>query len=319
MSKSGLTIEFATEDFGEFADDLDMKQGLQSFALELDYRGLTPKTQKGYRDRLRYFRRYLTRVAHIKFADITSDTIKEYVVYLKRKNLSEISINGYLKVLSVYWNYLCSVGLWNGSPNPMTAIKLLRVPQIEKRVLKLEDVKRILAVPSRKNFFGFRTYVMLLLFYDTAIRLNELRAITLEDIDIQGGTILIHGKGRKQRIAIFGKRTAKWLHLFITRWRLQYPGEYLFSTRKGKQILESTVQRTVRRVGEKAGLEIPLSPHLIRHSAATHRAQAGMPTFWLQRYLGHASVRTTERYVHMADSEDEREKFRRFSPLDSLR
>ena len=191
---------------------------------------------------------------------------------------------------------------------------------MEKRfrpILSEQNIEQLLSVPKRKFFTGMRNFCMILVFYDTLIRLSELINIRIRDVDLDNGTIKVFGKGRKERIVPIGAKTCKYLHRFMVIHRKDIRGEYLFSTMRGLPLDPRNILRILERIGDRVGVHV--SPHLIRHSAASHRAISGMQAFLYQKLLGHTTIQMTEKYVHLVDNEKLKVSFKRFNPLDTIK
>jgi integrase/recombinase XerC len=309
-----MPTELFTTYIGGKVDNSSMKHELEDFELELRVRDLTTKTIIGYMDRLKQFSDYIVQQG-VHFLEIDRQVIRQYVLALGERKLSNCSINGYLKVLRIFWNYIIEEGLWN-QENPLRGLKLLREKKAIRRILSQKELSLVLSIPDRSTFYGLRLYCILLVFYDSAIRLSELINLTLGDVDLEQGTLLVNGKGRKQRFSTIGLTTVKALKRYLFYYRSKMPGDRLFCSPKGHPVLDTTIQRRLRQIGKK--LNIPLTPHLLRHTAASHRAAAGMPAFMLQRFLGHSSISTTQRYVHLSDRETQIETFHHYSGLDAV-
>jgi integrase/recombinase XerD len=296
------------------ADDTNMEGALKQFEYHIRSKNLTPKTISGYGERIGYFHRYL-RSKRLDFEEVSRFTIQDYILYQKERGLAGISINGQLKVLKIFFKYLTEEGFI--ALDPAAKVSLLKTEKKLKTILTEEQIEALLAVPKRSTFTGMRNFVMVLVFYDTLIRLSELINLRITDVDLDGGTCRIYGKGRKVRIVPMGMKTVKYLHKYITRHRNGIDSEFVFTTRKGHPLDPRNVMRILERIGDRIGVHV--SPHLLRHSAASHRALCGMPAFLLQRLLGHSTIQMTERYVHLVDDEKLKVAFRQFSPTDLMR
>jgi len=161
-----------------------------------------------------------------------------------------------------------------------------------------------------------RDKAMILLLFDTAIRLKELLTIKLNDIDMKFGTIKITGKGRKDRTVPIGQKAKRELVKYL-KLRGENQSEYLFCTRTGYQIIPRNFQRSLTNYGRKVGIKA--SPHLIRHSAATFLAKNEMPAQHIQLLLGHTNLAVTQNYINrLVAQEGLQISHRRLSPGDRI-
>lgn len=296
------------------ADDKGMQAALKQFQFHIRTKNLTPKTISVYGERLGYFQRYL-RTKSIPFGTVDRSTIQDFILAQKERGLADISVNGQIRVLKIFFKFLKDEE--HLDIDPAEKIQLLRTEKKIKTVLTEDQIQAMLAVPDRSNFVGMRNFLMLLVFYDTLIRLSELINLKMCDVDLEGGTLRIMGKGRKARIVPMGLKTVKYLHKFFTRYRQGFNTDYVFTTYRGDILDPRNVMRILERIGNKVGVHV--SPHLLRHSGASHRAVSGMPAFLLQRLLGHTTIQMTEKYVHLVDDERLKAAFKQFSPADLMK
>lgn len=295
-------------------DDRSMQAALKQFEYHVRTKNLTPKTVSVYGERLGYFQRFLKQRG-VAFEQVDRPTIQDYVLWQKERGLADISINGQIRVLKIFFKFLKEEGLFPSDPTEK--IHLLRMEKKLKPVLSEDQIEAMLAVPDRTNFVGMRNFVMVLVFYDTLIRLSELINLKMNDVDLEVGTLRILGKGRKVRIVPLGMKSVKYLHKFFMRHRQIINSEFVFTTCRGTTLDHRNVLRILERIGNKVGVHV--SPHLIRHSGASHRAVSGMPAFLLQRLLGHSTIQMTERYVHMVEDEKLKAAIKQYSPTDLMR
>jgi site-specific recombinase XerD len=291
-----------------------MKAALKLFEYHIRTKNLSPKTISVYGERLGYFYKYLQK-NKIPFDSVSKADIQDYILYQKNRGLADISINGQIKVLKIFFKFLLEEDYLEG--NPTKRIELLKTEKRLKPIISEEDIEKILYVPDRKTYTGMRNFCMILVFYDTLIRLNELVNIKMQDIDLDRGTILIYGKGRKERVVPIGAKTTKFLYKFLINHRKIILSDYLFCTMQGRPLDHRNVLRILQRIGRKVNVHV--SPHLIRHSGASHRAISGMPAFLLQKLLGHTTIQMTEKYIHLVDNEKLRIASKQYSPLDTFR
>ena len=295
-------------------DDVNMKGALKLFEYHIRTKNLSPKTISVYGERLGYFYRFLKK-NRLQFESVSKSTIQEYILFQKDRGLADISINGQVKVLKIFFKFLLEEGMVE--EDPVEKIDLLKTEKRIKPIISEEEIEKLLSVPDKKTYTGMRNFCMIIVFYDTLVRLSELINIKIKDIDLDSGTILIFGKGRKERIVPIGTKTIKYIYKFLMNHRHDINGEYLFCTMQGRPLDHRNVLRILQRIGDKVNVHV--SPHLIRHSAASHRALSGMPAFLLQRLLGHTTIQMTEKYVHLVDNEKLRVASKQYNPLDTLR
>lgn len=284
---------------------------LQSFEYCCKLKNCTTATLKCYAERMSYLLRY----AHGIGKDIdalTRDDIQAYILSIMEKVSAE-TVNGRIRVYRTFFKHLHEEGLI--ATDPMAKIKMLRGERRLKKVLSVEDLAKVLGTFDRKNYNGARDYLMILLSYDSILRLNELLSIKLSEIDLTRKLVTVHGKGRKDRIVPFSDRTAKGLHLFLMKHRKGVPGDLLFPRRDGTRLQTRRAHRIFCLAGRKVG--IYLHPHLLRHSGATQFCANGGNAAVLQRLLGHSSLVITQRYINLSTG-DLSAAYERFSPLAGL-
>lgn len=198
----------------------------------------------------------------------------------------------------------------------MVGIAKVKQPHTIKRIVTLEQLSRVLDQIDKRTFIGARDRALILLTFDAMLRLGEALSLKTEQLDLRSGVLQVDGKGRKERFVAFSPTTAQLLHTYTTRFRTKVPGDLLFCTRRGGLIGHRYAQRIFSNPAHRIGLH--LHPHLVRHSGATAFVRAGGPLPVLQRALGHSTLRVTERYIHVDDT-DLRTAYEQFSPAASIR
>ncbi len=282
---------------------------LGAFFRDCQYRNLAPKVIEGYRW-------YLSDIEK-RCGDIMSvdrQMVKQVVMERLKEGLSPYTVNHYVKAIKVFYSFLIREELTD--ENPMAKLAKVLEPQNLKPVLDENKIARLLSAIPARGFYHTRDKTMITLIWDTAIRLTELLTIEIDNLDLQFRTIKIKGKGNKERMVPFGNRTKKEIVRYL-KCRGDINSRLLFCTRDGLLISNRNFQRTVRTYGQKIGVKV--SPHLIRHSAASFLAKNEMPAQHIQILLGHSNLNTTQRYINqIVNQEGLQISHRRLSPGDRI-
>ncbi|MBA7540779.1 Tyrosine recombinase XerC [subsurface metagenome] len=166
-----------------------------------------------------------------------------------------------------------------------------------------------------KLFTAKRDYAILNLFYSSGIRLKELISLNLSNIDFKRGIVKVLGKGNKEREATLTTEAIKILQGYLrdrSLWRGN-KGKAVFLSRTGSRITKMNIQRNIERYGIETGIDKKVTPHMLRHSIATHYLNAGMDIRKIQNFLGHESLASTQIYTHLV-TDDQREERNRLHP-----
>lgn len=286
------------------------KAYIDAFLYGCRMKNLSDNTINGYAERLNYLMRFLMDKG-IDIEQVAKVHLQEYIMSLiGDPNISDATVNGRITVYKIFWNYLEDEELWT-KPNPASRLKKIRAKKTIKDVLTPEQISLAASTANRRTFIGYRNYSMLMLFYDTMIRRNELLTLTLEKVDLRQGLIKVLGKGNKERYVAMGAKMQKVLHFYLNRWRGDMPGDRVFCTQQGRALDKDNCRQIVWRMGRKAGVHV--SPHKIRHSAATWFIRSGGSPAVLQKIMGHTSPVITAGYTHL-DYKDLLAAYQRFSP-----
>ncbi len=299
-----------------YADQINMGNTttttIESFYFRCRLIGCTAKTQAVYAERLSYLLRYAESIDR-KLEELTKHDLQRYINTLI-DTVSPVTINGRIQVYRVFYGHLLKEGFVE--TDPMVGIDKVKQPHTLKRVITPEELSRILDQINKRTFIGTRDRAIILLTFDAMLRLSELLSIKTSQLDLRSGVIHVVGKGRKERFVAFSPTTAQLLHTYVTRFRAKVPGDLLFCTRQGGPIGHRYAQRIFSNPARKIGLH--LHPHLARHSGATAFVRAGGPLSVLQRALGHSTLRVTERYIHVDDT-DLHNAYEQFAPAADVR
>jgi integrase/recombinase XerD len=183
--------------------------------------------------------------------------------------------------------------------------ELLTGPKLGRRIpgtLTADEVVRLLAAPIGGEPRALRDRALLELFYSSGLRVSELAALTLQQVDLEGGFIRVFGKGAKERVVPVGARAREALAVWITSGRAHLvkprTGSQIFLNNRGTALSRVMLWMIVRKHAQRAGLEARnVKPHLLRHSFATHLLGGGADLRAIQEMLGHASITTTQIYT----------------------
>ena len=181
----------------------------------------------------------------------------------------------------------------------------LETPRLKKRlpeIFSLEEVRAMLDVASASPEAPLRDRLILCLLYSTGIRVSELVNIRVRDVDLPHRTIRIFGKRSKERIVPFNQTTRDLMHDFMRSTGHRHD-DYLFKSKKSSRISDRHVRRLMARYAQLAGIMKQASPHILRHSYATHLLEAGADIKYIQLLLGHKDIRTTQIYTHVANKD----------------
>ena len=274
-------------------------------------------TIKNYRIDILEFEKYI-KDNSVNYLDVDYEFIKSYLMVLYDKKLSRTSISRKLSSLRSFYKYLFINDLINTNP-----FKYVSTPKKEKKLPKylgIDEIETIFNIPNLNESLGQRDKVILEVLYASGIRVSELVNIKIEDIDLDRKEIKILGKGNKERISYIGDYAIDAIDLFINDGRNKILSKYnkfsnyLIINGKGNKITTRGVQKIIDNIVKKAGLKKHISPHMLRHSFATHLLNEGCDIKVVQELLGHESLESTQIYTHVSN-EHLREVYLNCHPL----
>lgn len=258
---------------------------------------LSKNTVESYKEDLKH---YISFFDNKKIEDITREDIVKLINKLESENLSSKSINhiiGTIRGLHKYFSMHYDI------PDIMLNIERLKTSKTLPKVLTVDEVNTLLDI-KLVNDFDYRNKAMLELMYATGIRISELVNIELEDININNSCVKIHGKGNKERLALFDDITTKYLSIYINEYRSELIkkriNNYLFLNCFGERISRQSFFKTIKLLATKKNIKKNFSPHTLRHSFATHMLEQGADLRSIQELLGHSNISTTQIYTHLS-------------------
>jgi integrase/recombinase XerD len=269
-------------------------------------KGLSDNTLAAYRRDIAKLESF-ARSREEELQELGSSEIRDFLRDLHRRGLSHRSIARVLSAVRGLYRFSAAEG--QVAVDPTEQIDSARMPRSLPRYLSLDEVENLLAAPDVSTPEGLRDRAMLESLYATGLRVSELVGLRIEDVHFEAGYLLCFGKGRKERIVPLGSSAIKWLKKYLSKGRSELTDlrtPWLFVSRRGSQITRQRFWQILKACGRKAGIRRKLSPHVVRHSFATHLLERGADLRSLQLMLGHASIGTTQIYTHVS-----RERLRR--------
>jgi len=277
-----------------------MRDATAAFLRHLEReRNASPHTIRAYGEDLRQFTDYLEGALGRPPGPEDADhvLIRGFLAELHRRGLKKSSSARKLAGLRTFFRYLCREGRLERNP-----ARVLLSPRLEKRIpapLEEDQVEALLDVPG-DDAAARRARAILELLYATGIRCAELVGLDVGEIDLDARMVRVLGKGRKERIVLFGTSAREALRSWLaTRAELRPKTDGVFINLRGGRLSDRSVRALVSRRVKQVALTRRCSPHTLRHSFATHLLARGADLRAIQELLGHASLSTTQRYTHV--------------------
>lgn len=267
-------------------------------------RGRSPSTLSAYRRDLRGYVRWLAATGRTLTTVAEADLL-DFVADLRGRGLAPASVARSLVPVRALHRFLADEG--RAASDPAAHLELPKVPRGLPKALSEEAVGRLLAAPVGEGPAVLRDRAMLEVLYGTGVRVSELVGLSLGDLDLDAALLRAFGKGSKERIVPVGSHAvralAEWLgaggrpRLVPAQWRRRGDAEAVFLNQRGGRLSRQGAWEVLRRHARAVGLEDVVSPHVLRHSCATHMLDHGADIRAVQELLGHASVSTTQVYT----------------------
>ncbi|MDR1660736.1 MAG: site-specific tyrosine recombinase XerD [Desulfovibrio sp.] len=267
----------------------------------LAQRGLSLHTAEAYtRDMENFFlfRGELTRKGGGS-APLDEGQIFLYLSWLRARGNTAPTLARRLSALRAFFGFAAEEGVMTA--NPAVLLENPKMPFHLPEVLSQEEVERLLNAPATTNKSGWRDRCMLELLYAAGLRVSELCALTVADLDLQRGLVRVFGKGAKERLSPLHDFMQKMLSTYLRDWRPKFAPKTkaLFPNRAGDGLTRQYVWKMVKKYALTAGITRAISPHTFRHSFATHLLEGGADLRTVQLLLGHADISATEIYTHV--------------------
>jgi len=283
MSESAGTIE-------RFLDALWME------------RGLSDNTLSAYRNDLNQFALWLEQNQVSNLLAVERAQLMAYLALRSEQQRSPRSSARLLSSLRRFYRWCRREHLIGEDPT-----RLLSAPKLGRTLpdtLSEEEVERLLDAPDCKTSRGLRDRSMLELLYATGLRVSELVALQMHQVNLRQGVVRVTGKGQKERLVPMGEEAIDWLRRYLQEARPDLvvgdTSEILFLTNRKSGMTRQAFWHLIKRYARQVGIQTPLSPHTLRHAFATHLLNHGADLRAVQMLLGHSNISTTQIYTHVA-------------------
>lgn len=280
--------------------EINNKELIDDFSdyLKID-KNYSKNTLESYIRDLRFFLEYTNK----EVIDITKKDIDNYILHVLPM-YNESSINRIIASIKSFYKYL---SLFKGYVNISEDVESLKRKKTLPKYLSIEEVDKLLDI-KLECAFDYRNKTILELLYSTGLRATELVNLDIINIDTTNCVVNVYGKGNKERIVPLSKIAVNYLDMYINVYRNmlfvknQKPTDSLFLNNHGKRMTRQGLYKIIGEIARKQGINKEITPHVLRHSFATHMIECGADIRSVQELLGHENIVTTEVYTHLANN-----------------
>ena len=280
--------------------EINNKELIDDFSdyLKID-KNYSKNTLESYIRDLRFFLEYVNK----EVIDITKKDIDNYILHVLPM-YNESSINRIIASIKSFYKYL---SLFKGYVNISEDVESLKRKKTLPKYLSIEEVDKLLDIKV-EHAFDYRNKTILELLYSTGLRATELVNLDIINIDTTNMIVNVYGKGNKERIVPLSKIAVNYLDMYINVYRNmlfvknQKPTDSLFLNNHGKRMTRQGLYKIIGEIARKQGIDKEITPHVLRHSFATHMIECGADIRSVQELLGHENIVTTEIYTHLANN-----------------
>jgi integrase/recombinase XerD len=284
---------------------MTFEDGTTDLLAHLRLKGYSPATLHNYSDQLKRFGEWLRRKRLRDLRAITRTRVQDYQQHVRSESISRETQALRLRAVKRLYGFLVEQG--HLLLDPTEGIQeISRKQSLPRPVLTENEMKRLLAAPRTCRPLGVRDRALLEVLYATGARVGELERVACQDVDLSHGTVqLRHTKGDRPRVVPLGSQAVQWVRRYLDEVRPRLvegrPFERsLFVVLGGRNLRQYHIRHTLKRYGQTAGIRKAVTPHVMRHSCATHMLQAGADLRAIQELLGHRRLSSTVLYTRVA-------------------
>lgn len=276
-------------------------------------RNASPHTISNYRREIAQFAMFAREHGVTSWGEVTPALLRQWLAWLYNEGYVKASIARRVSELRAFYTYLQRRGLVES--NPVQAVSAPRIPHRLPRPLTRDEIAALLAAPDPATPQGQRDRAMLEILYASGLRVSELLALDVAALDLGRAEIRVLGKGAKERVVLIGRPAVEALRTYLADGRVKLlqggrgaggqgsrKSDALFLNRFGTRLSVSMFTRTLSEYAKTAGIERPVTPHMVRHSFATHLLDGGADLRSVQELLGHESPATTQIYTQVSQA-----------------
>lgn len=279
-----------------------MKSYIESFLNDLQLKNQSSYTIISYQNDLEAFAQFLERES-VSIQEADYKVIRNYLAYLYSKNYAKRTIARHISCLKSFYKYLMKEQIITKNPT-----KLVSNPKLDQTLPKFlysTELELLLTIPDTTTPLGMRDAVLIELLYATGVRVSELVSIQIQDISFYDRKIKVMGKGSKERYVLYGSRLQSLLEDYLGNARKviqkKKTNDYLFLNHLGNPLTTAGVRNILNQIIKKGALQFSISPHVLRHTFATHMLNEGADLKSVQELLGHENLSTTQIYTHVSN------------------
>jgi integrase/recombinase XerD len=263
-------------------------------------KGLALNTVDSYKCDISLFLSYLESQS-VELLEVDERIVVDYLAFCSRSGLNHRSIARYISSIRSLFRFMQNEAIMKKDPT----VNLSRPKSVKNppEYLTLEEVEILLDMPEQKTVLGLRDKTIMELLYSCGLRISEVTALEVSNVNFAERFILVYGKGKKERIVPFGKRAQILLRAYIDTSRnallKKSSCSSLFLNFRGEPLSRKGLWKIINGYARRSGINKPIKPHILRHSFATHLIQNGADLRIVQELLGHADIATTQIYTHL--------------------
>jgi integrase/recombinase XerD len=261
--------------------------------------GLSERTLSAYSADLRTYLDHLAASGVRRPQDIAREHVLDHLIAIRKAGLSTRSATRHLSAIRRFHGFLRDEHVVD--TDPTDGFDSPRLMQALPHVLSQVEVERLLSAPDTSKPQGVRDAAIMELFYSSGLRISELAGLRLRDVSLEESALRAHGKGTKVRLVPLGEkainRIRDWLEI---RAQGKVVDDTLFLSTRGRRMSRTSLWQVVKRCARAANIRQNVTPHMLRHSFATHLLDHGADLRAVQEMLGHSDIATTQIYTHVS-------------------
>lgn len=269
-------------------------------------RNASTYTLRNYRCEVQEFLEFIQEEDIFDLNQVTRAVARRYIAWLGSQEYAQASIARRVSEVRSFFRYLQRIH-WVVT-NPFERVAGPKLPRRLPQYLTVEEMERLLSAPDLSTPLGVRNAAMLEVLYSAGLRVSELVSLNVSSVNLAAGEIRVWGKGAKERVAFLGRMAQTVLACYLQEARPQLaagskrgrPSPALFLNQRGERLSARSVQGILQELARAAGIDKKVTPHVLRHSFATHLLEGGADLRAVQEMLGHANLYTTQIYAHVS-------------------